>query len=586
MNKSSKSKKGAKKSAAKRASKKADGKAAGSAKRAGAPRRRGAEGRAAAAPATDELKVKITTEGPSPNIFRDLSASLLGHASLRESLTKTRSRLLSLETLEAEDKSGSSTRAPAQSNRFRATIYDYSNNRVLRAEGDLTNQRRLTVTELSQQPPPTSEEFDEAVSILAKDVGIGPSLRGKRVRPYRPMPPIISSTQPDGRNERTVSVGLIPTNGQGRHEIVGVNMIRQSVVRFERGAPDTARADPSICGQPDATQPTTTKGVPGQAWVTVTQGRTVLWKFLVVRPSASSGTNGSGVELRFVDYRGKRVLYRAHVPILNVKYKGDACGPYRDWQFEEGMIQANGADVAPGFRLCPTPAKTIFDTGSDTGNFLGTAIYVEGQEVVLVSEMQAGWYRYISMWRLHADGTIRPRFGFSAVTSSCVCNVHYHHVYWRLDFDIRTPGNNIVREFNNPCLPGICPSNWHNKDFEIMRPRDPARHRKWRVQNSVTGEAYEIIPGPEDGEAATFPDAPFGRGDLWFLRYRPTEIDDGSIATGPPFEAGLNDFINGESLKNQDVVVWYAGHVVHDVASEPPGEFGHICGPELKPVNW
>ena len=33
------------------------------------------------------------------------------------------------------------------------------------------------------------------------------------------------------------------------------------------------------------------------------------------------------------------------------------------------------------------------------------------------------------------------------------------------------------------------------------RPRDPARKRKWRVENTVTGEGYEIIPGPDDGVA-------------------------------------------------------------------------------------
>ncbi len=60
-------------------------------------------------------------------------------------------------------------------------------------------------------------------------------------------------------------------------------------------------------------QATANKGDAGQVWITVTQGGTVLWKFLAVRPAASSGTRGSGVELRFVDYRGKRVLYRAHV---------------------------------------------------------------------------------------------------------------------------------------------------------------------------------------------------------------------------------------------------------------------------------
>ncbi len=122
------------------------------------------------------------------------------------------------------------------------------------------------------------------------------------------------------------------------------------------------------------------------------------------------------------------------------------------------------------------------------------AIYVQGLEVVLVSEMEAGWYRYISEWRLHANGTIRPRFGFSAVQDSCVCNIHHHHPYWRFDFDIRTAGNNRVREYNDPPLVGR--SNWHTKSFEIRRPRDPARKRKWRVENNVTGEGYDIIPGP------------------------------------------------------------------------------------------
>ena len=68
---------------------------------------------------------------------------------------------------------------------------------------------------------------------------------------------------------------------------------------------------------------------------------------------------GGEVELRGVSYRGRCVLRRAHVPILNVRYDGDACGPYRDWQNEEGRFRAQGAAVAPGFRLCTGKAKTI-----------------------------------------------------------------------------------------------------------------------------------------------------------------------------------------------------------------------------------
>lgn len=44
--------------------------------------------------------------------------------------------------------------------------------------------------------------------------------------------------------------------------------------------------------------------------------------------------------------------------------------------------------------------------------------------------------------------------------------------------------------------------------------------------------------------------------------------------------------MNGESIENTDVVVWYGAHSTHDIAPEPPGTFGHFVGPELRLVNW
>jgi hypothetical protein len=106
-------------------------------------------------------------------------------------------------------------------------------------------------------------------------------------------------------------------NPQFRHEIVGINLDERRVIRYEGNAPATGRADGSTCGVAlDAGQATVSNAA-GQVWITVTQGSKTLWRFLAVRPAASSGTRGSGVELRYLDYKGKRVLYRAHVPILN-----------------------------------------------------------------------------------------------------------------------------------------------------------------------------------------------------------------------------------------------------------------------------
>ncbi len=529
----------------------------------------------------DQLAVDIRAFGPTPEEVEELGRRLLEHPALRAVTKRSRLRLFSVDFTEPEAK----RQRPTRADRFRATVYDYSGQRTLLLHGRLSAPEELEVEESGIQPIPNADELAEAVRILQSDERARDRLRGGELAPYLAMPPLVDDEAVDGPGARVLAVGLMPTGADLRgHEIVGVDMGRRTVRRFEANAPGRAAAHNPVCGPPNAGQPSVGKGVPGQVWVTVSQGNTVLWRFLAVRPSASSGTNGSGVELRYVDYKGKRVMYRGHVPILNVSYKGNACGPYLDWQYEEGMIQATGVDVAPGFRLCPTPAQTILDTGSDVGNFAGVAIYVDGLEVVLVSEMHAGWYRYVSEWRLHADGTIRPRFGFAAVANSCVCTAHYHHPYWRFDLDIGTPSGNRVREFNDPPLIGS--SKWRTRRYEGQRARNPGRKRRWRVQNVDTGDAYDVVPGHDDGLASASPDWPFPQGDVWFTRYRGSEIDTGVVATGPPFEANIGTFVNSESLDGRDVVVWYGAHVVHDVSAEGPGHHGHVVGPDLRPASW
>jgi hypothetical protein len=522
---------------------------------------------------TDRLTVEIEPFGLDQPAHDRALRGLVKSGALREHLGKADHRLLAIELLEP----GRKTARPRERDRYRATYYDYTNNRAVHAEGSFGDSRKASTSVSARQPRPTSEEFEAAVKIVRRHKELGPLLRAGALEPYRAMPPLVETAQPDGRVERTVSVGLLPAGRRKTgHEIVGVNMIRRRVERYEGGAPPTALANAGLCGVPlAANQATTGQGVAGQAWVSVYQGTTLLWRFLVVRPSASSGASGSGVELRYIDYRGKRVLYQAHVPILNVRYDGDKCGPYRDWQYEEGMIQAAGNNVAPGFLLCPTPARTIIDSESDTGTFLGTAIYVDGQEVVLVCELEAGWYRYVSEWRLHANGTIRPRFAFDAVSSSCVCNKHHHHVYWRLDFDVRTAADNVVREFNDPPVVGA--SKWHDIKFEVMRLRDAAHKRRWRVQHVPSGAAYDIVPGANDHTAAG---DPYAVGDVWVLHWNPGEIDD---EPAPDTRIHIGKFKNGEPVANQDVVVWYGAHFTHDVTGP---HVSHVVGPDLVPHNW
>jgi len=527
----------------------------------------------------EALKVDIKSFGPTSVDLERVATALLSNAALSQRLEDASHRLLSIEAVD-QDEGGNKEETKRPPTRFRASIFDYASSRTLVAEGAIADPERIEISESKEAPPVSWEEFRAAVDSLGAAGDFKEEIDRNRIDFFRPMPP----AETDERGRRLVNVGLIATEPRRQLAIVGVDLGGGIHRHGGNKAGGEHSHDDTICGAPvNASQPTASQGTAGQVSVTVSQGNTTLWTFDVVRPAASSGLRGSGVELRYVHYRGKSVLYRAHVPILNVKYDGDACGPYRDWQYEEGQIQATGADVAPGFRFASAPVQTIMDTGSDTGNFLGVGIYVDGQEVVLVSEMEAGWYRYLSEWRLHSNGTIRPRFGFAATESSCVCNIHHHHAYWRLDFDIVSAGENRIREYNK----FLCLKWWKELTNEVARPRSTIRRRKWRVEHTRSGAGYEIRPSANDGIASQMPDAPYGRGDMWFLRYRGSEIDDGvNHTSGAGTEANIAKWVNGEQLSGQDVVVWYGAHFSHDVAHQDSAQHGHILGPELVPINW
>ena len=533
--------------------------------------------------------VTVTTEVAHP-VFRGLPSSGLSavtnfpfmrkvteNAQLQQLLQGGRNRLLSFQPLESEQKEDT----PA-TQKFRAVFYDYQRNHSVVAQSSVEHPEEVETAVRLEQPIPPWEEFQEAVEHLKKDPTLGAAIQAGRLQTYRAMPAVVSAATSGETSARVLTVGLKPTSPGEKHQIVGVNMTTGKMVVFHNDAPAGSQAGSNTCGPPFVQQQTVSN-MPGEVRITVTKGGTTLWTLNAIRPAASSGRRGSGVEVRYVAYKGKRVLFRGHVPILNVRYKNDACGPYRDWQNEEGTLVAPaGTDIGQtGFRLCQGKAKTMLETGSDQGNHLGTAIYMDGAEVVLVAEMEAGWYRYVCEWRFHTNGTIKPRFGFSAVANSCVCNQHFHHAYWRLDFDIETAAHNAVEEFNKPIF-GPAGGNWSTLPFETRRSRHQIFQRKWRVRNLNSNAAYEIIPGSTDGVA----DAEFGVGDLWAVRYRSKELDDGvNDTTGTPAQlmAQLDKFVTGESIADADVVVWYAGHFTHDFHDNA---VGHIIGPTLKPSNW
>lgn len=304
-----------------------------------------------------------------------------------------------------------------------------------------------------------------------------------------------------------------------------------------------------------------------------------VWSLCWVNPQASSGIEGSGLELRHVFYKGKRVFWRAHLPILNVLYDPGGCGgsslSYRDWQNQPVRFEANNV-VAPGYAEPTTPPGTVCDhVGSDAGSFTGVAAEKLSDRLILTTQLQAGWYRYIQKWTFHLDGRIDPRLGFTVVNHPCAPKHHSHHGYWRFDFDVDGHPNDRVRERKKFWFFKY----WSTYGSEKKRKRATSYQRRWRVQDKTTGRGYEIRPGAHDGIADSWADS-----DVWALRYRGDEIDDGGATGGATGDAAhVSDYLTGEGINGADDVVWYrVGHRHEGVASCDPME-----GPTLVPIgSW
>ncbi|HVF46745.1 MAG TPA: hypothetical protein VNA17_04195, partial [Pyrinomonadaceae bacterium] len=541
--------------------------------------------------AAQRFDLRVTTSGPTKADVDAVKLRVEQSPAVRSALKNGKYRLLSLEYTDG----GDHQKKAAGSARFRATFYSYSDDVAVIAEGDFAGREPITAVPAYFDPGVGDGELDEAFAIIRADARFK-STDGKLALAAA-MPPV---SNVDG--ERLINIRVIESD-TAANEIVGVSFKNSRVVRYAGNAPPAARATPEACGISDAGQPTTFEGShPGQYQLTASQGGNPLWEMLVLRPNVSSGApfERSGIEIRDVKYKGKSVLKRGHVPVLNVKYVNASCGPYRDWQYQEGFFSIppagvsfpNGADG--GFAILPEGqvATTSVESRNDQGNFRGVAVYqqvIDGvNELVLVTEMEAGWYRYIMEWRFGADGIIRPRYGFGSTTSSCVCVGRDHHVYWRLDFDVVSPVNRIFqvergRKFMRPIA------------TEAAIFRNYATNRGFVIQ-SGGNEAYSIFPGITDGSVA---DAagnvldPFGGGDFWLMQFKgtagaPIELNDPNVGT---VAATLGPFINGESIAGQDVVVWYGAHQRRiDDASRPgtpeilAGK--HVVGPEIRPIQW
>lgn len=310
------------------------------------------------------------------------------------------------------------------------------------------------------------------------------------------------------------------------------------------------------------------------------------WEFCMLSPQDSSGTSGSGIDLYDVFYNGHLVFKRAHAPILNVLYAPGGCGCFRDWSDQEQpfeAITATGPASSPGggFVDVVVPPRTVCEAGGgvDLGSFAGVAAERGPSELVLTTQMSAGWYRYEMKWTFGLDGSFGGWFGFAAVSASCVSSDHTHHNYWRLDFDIDGAAHDSVEMVRHGSVvpPNNAPGSRHLwAGREGVWHEDP--ERTWQVRDTQSGRGYRLAPGP-----SLAPDL-FAVSDYWFLQYSPSEITD-SGQPGPSCAIKMSNFVGSTvPVVDTDVVVWVRGGQFHQ-----GGDLDdcHVTSFSFTPVgNW
>lgn len=346
-----------------------------------------------------------------------------------------------------------------------------------------------------------------------------------------------------------------------------------------------ASISPSYAASPTCASPETLLSWPAENPV---------WEMCWLPPNQSVGPRRSGMELRNVHYNGQLVLRRAHAPMLFAEYKGGGGGDcYRDWKDETSPILAasvvqNQLGVipeggAPAQTSCdrsqsPTASFGICPYGSPlaSGYTCANGLTIEdmGSHVSLTTQYRADWYMYASRFNFYRDGRMEPTFGFGNRNGTYNSVTHWHHNYWRFEFDIEGSGNNVVSESGVDKL----------TEFSSLRNATGASGSPvtWSVRNPTSGNGFRFVPGEDDYAVATNESGRnFHTIDFMATKAKLNEYGDSPNYDLFDCEMNQSALVNSESIANTTQALYYRVAVRDSTNNDwPPGCSGASCIPQ------
>ena len=323
-----------------------------------------------------------------------------------------------------------------------------------------------------------------------------------------------------GRRGRSRS-GCCRRTGAPKARVVGANLVPPVGRALHRaGHPRPALARLSICGIPFEAAGHDQQGLRARSGLGHRQpgsprfcGSSSSCGRLPLRGRAARRMEPAS-SFGWSNYRGKRLPHRAHVPILNVRYKQDRCGPYRDWQNEEGKIQAHGHGRRSG--LPPLPDAGEDDHGHGLrqgqlprrrdlrGGIRGRARQRDGGGLVPLRERVAARRRRDDPTTLRASRPCPALLRLQRPPPPCLLAVRLRHPH---------PGQQRRQGVQRPPSPVLGQAHWHEKLYEIQRPRAPgAQAEVARREQRHAPRPTTSFPALTTGLRLPSPDWPFPRG--------------------------------------------------------------------------
>lgn len=245
----------------------------------------------------------------------------------------------------------------------------------------------------------------------------------------------------------------------------------------------------------------------------------------------------------------------------------------------------------------------------DTEYHYGTE-HLQGDALSLFSVSKIGAYNYIPVWRFLDNGAIEPgmgatgalqRFGDSGkqrhgwlIAEDKIGLAHLHNFYWKLDFDLAgTHDNDYVEEINFTQQDGQTTRTNTRYTSEASRRVSASNLRRWIVADgdikAANGQpiSYEIrlhqVEHQDTGPASE----PFTHYDFYVTKHKRCEL----FASHNPIAGGcaenLAEFVDGESLEEQDIVVWPSTTFYHmPRAEDAPRMDAHWSFISVTPRDW